>query len=60
MRAEDRIRLLMSEGRTRTVPMEEGKLRLFGPRMDQRIADAEQARSPTNGAMRSLRLRPRI
>jgi SNF2 family DNA or RNA helicase len=45
IRAEDRIRLLRSEGRTRTVPMEEGKLRLFLARMDQRIADAEQART---------------
>lgn len=45
LRAEDRISLLRSEGRTRTLPMEEGKLKLFLARMDQRIAEAEQART---------------
>jgi superfamily II DNA or RNA helicase len=45
IRAEDRIGLLRSEGRTRTVPMEEGKLRLFLARMDQRLAEADQART---------------
>lgn len=44
-RADERISMLRSQGRTKTVPMEEGKLRLFLARIDQRIAEAEQARS---------------